>query len=102
MTVRIAGKTHVVYELHVTNFLSVDVSLSRLQVRRADGSGVSIADYRDDELTRRIGRPGLRRDQENPQVIGPGMRAVVYSLDRAGRRFGGAGGPAAPSSSSTS
>lgn len=77
-TVRIAGKTHVVYELHVTNFQSVDIALSRVQVLRADGSGGSIADYRDAGLSKKIGRPGLRRGQENPHVVGPGMRAIAY------------------------
>lgn len=37
-----------------------------------------MADYRDEDLKARIGRPGLRRDDETPQVIGPGMRAIVY------------------------
>ena len=77
-TVRIAGKTHVVYELHITNFLPVDVSIVRIQVLRADRSDRPIADYRDDEVRKRIGRPGLRRDHANPQVVGPGMRAVAY------------------------
>jgi murein DD-endopeptidase len=77
-TVQILGKTQLVHELHITNFLSVDVALSRLQVLRTDRPGVSIADYRDEVLRKRIGRPGLRRGAENPQIVGPGMRAVVY------------------------
>ncbi len=77
-TVRIGGKTNVVYELHITNFLSVDISLSRLQVFSVDRSDSTIADYRDEEVRRRIGRPGLRRGHESPHVIGPGMRAVAY------------------------
>lgn len=74
----IAGKTQIVYELHVTNFLSVDVSLSRLLVRRADRPDVPIADYGGEELRKRIGRPGLRRGVENPHVVGAGLRAVIY------------------------
>ena len=78
MTIPIAGKTHVVYELHITNFLPVDAVLSRLQVLAAGQSGISIADYRGGEIIKRIGRPGLRRDHPSTDVIGPGMRAVVY------------------------
>lgn len=77
-TVKTAGKTQIVYELHITNFLPVDVSLNCLQVRRADRPEPPIADYRDGELSARIGRPGLRRDLERPHVVGPGMRAIVY------------------------
>jgi murein DD-endopeptidase len=76
--VPIGGKTQVAYELHITNFLSVDVSLSRLLVRRGDRPNVAMADYRGEELGKRIGRPGLRRGVENPHVVGAGMRAVVY------------------------
>jgi murein DD-endopeptidase MepM/ murein hydrolase activator NlpD len=77
-TVRIAGKTQVVYELHITNFRPVDVSLSRLQVLRDDRPGVSVADYRDEELRRRLGRPGVRGGRENAHVVGAGKRAVAY------------------------
>jgi murein DD-endopeptidase len=77
VTLRIDGKTHLVYELHVTNPLSVDVSLIRLQVLSAR-SDAPVADYREEELRKRLGRPGLRRDHPTPQVVGPGMRAVAY------------------------
>jgi murein DD-endopeptidase len=75
---KIAGKPHIAYELHITNFLPVDVSITRIQVTHAGLPDVSIADYRDREVSSRIGRPGMRRDAVNPQVVGPGMRAVVY------------------------
>jgi hypothetical protein len=77
-SVMVAGKTHIVYELHITNFLLVDVSITRIQVKSAGPLDASIADYRDSEVSRRIGRPGQRLDQANPQVVGPGMRAVIY------------------------
>src|SRR5882724_10506848 len=35
-TVAISGATHIVYELHITNLLPVDVSITRIQVTRAD------------------------------------------------------------------
>ena len=63
------------YELHITNFLSVDVSLNAVQVRTADGP--MLAEYRDSDLQRRIVRPGFRNDHATPQIVGPGARAVV-------------------------
>jgi hypothetical protein len=77
-SVAIMGKTYVVYELHVTNLLPVDVSITRIQVKRDGPLGAAIADYRDGDLGSRIGRPGLRRAEETPQVVGPGLRTVAY------------------------
>lgn len=68
------GQTQLVYELHVTNFQQVDVVLTSVRVNAAVGA---LAEYRDAELQRRLVRPGLRNDHATPQIIGPGMRAVV-------------------------
>src|SRR5882672_1473143 len=57
-SVAIMGKTYVIYELHVTNLLPVDVSITRIQVKRDGPLGAAIADYRDGDLGSRIGRPG--------------------------------------------
>src|SRR5687768_4012832 len=70
-----AGRAHFVYELHITNFQQVDVSLIALDVR--SGAGALLARYDDVELRRRITRPGLRNDHPTPHVIGPGMRAII-------------------------
>jgi murein DD-endopeptidase len=78
VVVQIAGKATLVYELHVTNFNAIDIAVSRVQVLGGDRSARSIADYRGDDVRKRIGRPGLRRVHENPHVIGPGLRGVVY------------------------
>jgi hypothetical protein len=77
-SVAISGETHLVYELHITNLLPVDVSIARIQVKRADPPGVSIADYRDTDLIGRLGRPGLRRGDANPQIVASGVRTVAY------------------------
>jgi len=77
-SVAIMGKTYLVYELHVTNLLPVDVSITRIQVKRDGPLGAALADYRDGDLGSRIGRPGLRRAEENPQLVGPGLRTVAY------------------------
>ena len=76
VTFREAGGTRLVHELHVTNFLSVDVSLTRVRVT-ADPGGRLLADYQGEHLQRTIVRPGLGREHQTPHVIGPGMRAVL-------------------------
>ena len=68
------GRAQLVYELHVTNFQPVDVSLLSL---RLESSQTTLAEYRGTELQQRITRPGLRNDHATPHVIGAGMRAVV-------------------------
>ena len=70
-----AAGMQLVYELHITNFLQTDVSLAALTVQ--DEAGRQLAQYDNDELRRRLTRPGLRNDHATPQVIAPGMRAIV-------------------------
>jgi len=69
------GRPQLVYELHLTNFSQSDVTLAVLDI--VDGDGRLLAQYADDELKRRITRPGFRNDHATPQVLGPGMRAVI-------------------------
>lgn len=69
------GRTQLVYELHITNFSPGDVTLAVVDIQDADGR--LLAQYAGDELSRRITRPGFRTDHATPQVIGPGMRAVI-------------------------
>ena len=71
---RQGDRDHLVYELHITNFQQVDVVVSAVRV---DGPRGVLAEYRDAELHRLITRPGLRFDHPAPQVIAPGMRAIV-------------------------
>lgn len=75
------GRPQLVYELHITNFLQAEVSLASLTVR--DEGNQLIAHYADVELRRRLTRPGLRNDHATPQIIGPGMRAIVNLWIRA-------------------
>jgi murein DD-endopeptidase len=69
------GGMQLVYELHITNFLQTAVSLAAVSVQAE--SGHELARYDNDELGRRITRPGLRNDHATPQLIAPGMRAIV-------------------------
>ncbi|MCI0412997.1 M23 family metallopeptidase [bacterium] len=75
--VRIAGKSHVAYELHITNFRTIDVLLTRVEVLDADRM-ISIADFRDSELAKRLGHPGASGDIKEPRLVLPGRRVVVY------------------------
>jgi hypothetical protein len=65
-----AGSMQLAYELHITNFLSVDVSLNTVQVKASNGQ--TLAEYKDAELQRRMVRPGLRNDHATPHVLGAG------------------------------
>lgn len=76
-TVTIAGRPHLVYELHVTNFRPSDVTVARVEVLDAD-RGAVLGDFSGTALSGRIGRPGASRDLADRRVIAPGMRAVVY------------------------
>jgi murein DD-endopeptidase len=68
------GRVQLVYELQITNFLPVEISLTAVQIKT---DGRTLAEYKDAELHRRIVRPGLRHDHATPHVVGPGMRAAV-------------------------
>lgn len=69
------GKTHLVYELHATNFGRSDCVLTRLEVI---GAGEKrLARYEGNELTAMLARPGAPPDVEKSKV-GGGLRAVIY------------------------
>jgi hypothetical protein len=76
VTFRQVGTTQLVHELHITNFQPADASIRGVAIHDADGR--ELARFADAELARRMTRPGLRNDYPTPQVIGPGMRAIVH------------------------
>lgn len=67
-------RDQIAYELHVTNFQRTAVVLTAVKVESNRGP---LVEYRAGDLQRRITRPGLRNDHPEPQVIAPGMRAVI-------------------------
>ncbi|MBX5460986.1 MAG: M23 family metallopeptidase [Steroidobacteraceae bacterium] len=75
--VSIAGREHLVYELHVTNFRSSPITLTRVEVVDAE-KDVGLASFSGAVLSSRIGRPGVARDLADTRVVDAGMRAVVY------------------------
>jgi hypothetical protein len=68
------GKTHLVYELHITNFSPAELLLSRLEVLDAN---TTLAAFEGSELNSLLARPGAPSVQDK-RAIGPGLRAVAY------------------------
>ena len=73
------GKTHLVYELHVTNFAVVEIPMSKLEVL---SGGATLATYEGAELNTMLQRPGAMNLTDN-RAIGPGLRAIAYYMDHA-------------------
>jgi hypothetical protein len=69
------GRTHLAYELHVTNFQPVNVTVLAL---RLQGHAAPLAAYEGAELHKRMTRVGSRNDDATPQVLAPGQRAVIH------------------------
>ncbi|MBO0860186.1 MAG: M23 family metallopeptidase [Chloracidobacterium sp.] len=69
------GKTHLVYELHVTNMSSDNCALTRVNVL-GDGDN-PLASYEGKGLAALLARPGARSPADKAR-IGGGLRAVIY------------------------
>lgn len=67
------GRTHLVYELHVTNLSPAECQLTRVEVT----GDKPLASYDGNELNNMISRPGVSPSTEKPR-IGAGLRAVVF------------------------
>jgi murein DD-endopeptidase len=70
-----AGQRQLVYELQVTNFQPVEVELVDVRVEAPGRQPVAV--YRDQDLARRIVRPGLPHSHAAPRLLSPGLTAVV-------------------------
>jgi hypothetical protein len=76
--VRANGKTHLLYELHLTNFRVKSLELTRLEVLKDEVNALPLASYKDAELVSRLARPGAPSDLADKRIIGGGMQAVVF------------------------
>jgi Peptidase family M23 len=77
-TFRGGGKTHLAYELHITNFSRNPSVFTRLEVTTQE-SQKPLAAYIGDELATRVGRPGITvSTTEEKLKLGPGLRLVVH------------------------
>jgi Peptidase family M23 len=72
----IGGKMQLVYELHLTNFASVDLSLKRIEV--LDSAGVVLSDLKDSDLNGIIGRFDHMAPTTSKLLIPPGVRVLAY------------------------
>jgi hypothetical protein len=72
-----AGKRRLAYELHLTNFTTHDVALTRVQIVDAERAQ-PLAEYRDLALAARLGRPGLKSEDAEARLLAGGMRAVLF------------------------
>jgi murein DD-endopeptidase len=72
-----AGKRRLAYELHLTNFTTHDVALTRVQIVDAERAQ-PLAEYRDSALAERLGRPGLKSEDADVRLLAGGMRAVLF------------------------
>lgn len=68
------GKTHLVYEVHITNFARNEIELKGLEV--LDENNKVLAEYSAPALALSILRPGV--DTSDKLRIGGGLRAVLY------------------------
>jgi hypothetical protein len=73
----VGGTRHLIHELHITNMRPHPLSVERLEVT-TPASSASLADLREATLRSAMARVGAPRDAPDPQVIGPGQRAVAY------------------------
>lgn len=72
------GRTHLAYEVHLTNFGGTPVSLERLDVAVPDGAVVG--SWSGDQLRQRVMPvgPAGTPDPDAPARLAPGARAVVF------------------------
>ena len=72
------GKTHIVYELHITNFSRNPCVVTRLEVVEP-GTKKQLASYTGEELGTRIVRPGIAANTTDEKLkLAGGLRMVVH------------------------
>ena len=72
------GKTHIVYELHITNFSRAQNVLTRIEVVEPH-SKKQLASYTGEELGTRIVRPGVAAPTTDEKLkLAAGLRMVVH------------------------
>ncbi len=75
--VKAEGKFHLIYELHLTNFKSAELELTRIEVLGDVQNAAPLDSYEGPELTSRLSRVGVS-DTPDTRIIGGGMSTVVF------------------------
>src|SRR5215208_1647429 len=78
VSVRIGGRNHLVYEVHITNIRTVDLALARVDVLGDSRDESPLASYQDAELRSRLARVGARPDASDTRVLSAGARVVLF------------------------
>jgi murein DD-endopeptidase MepM/ murein hydrolase activator NlpD len=68
------GKTHLVYELHVTNFSPVELLIGKVEVLNGEAT---LASFEGADLNSMLQRPGAANLTDS-RAVAAGMRAIVY------------------------
>ena len=76
--VRVADKQVLVYELHVTNFDVMPLTLKRLDVFADTDQGQPLKTFSGDAVSEMMIAVGSSSGAKDPQTIDPGRRAVVF------------------------
>ena len=76
--VRVTDKQVLVYELHVTNFDSMPLTLKQLDVFADTDQGQPLKTFSGDALSAMMIAVGSSSGAKDPQTIDPGRRAVVF------------------------
>jgi hypothetical protein len=71
---RAGGKTHLAYELHITNFGNTELLIRKLELLI---SGSAVAAFEGDQLDMMLERVGTR-DTGHRSTVGAGQRAIAY------------------------
>lgn len=72
------GKTHLVYELHVTNFSRNPLVFTKLEVATPENT-TPLGAYSGDELGGRVARPGVAATTTEEKLkMGPGLRFITH------------------------
>jgi murein DD-endopeptidase MepM/ murein hydrolase activator NlpD len=78
MPVRIGGRVHLAYELHITNFRTLDLALTRIDVLGDSSNASPLARYQGDELRAGLTRAGARPDGSDMRIVHGGTRVVFF------------------------
>jgi osmoprotectant transport system permease protein len=78
--VRAMDRTHLVYELHITNFGRTSLTLAAVDVFADDPAQAQLAAYRDSEIIKRLAVLNYTDPAQGKQIIAGGQRGVLFLL----------------------
>jgi hypothetical protein len=76
--VRAASSRVLAYELHVTNFRALDLTLDHLSIFNVADTAKPLAEYSKDSLIALPWHPGVPADTENTLLLRGGQRMVIF------------------------